>query len=207
MKEMNIQKTTDHLFDKYILRYIPKTVRPNQVTIIRFILVPVVYTLLRQRLFVPALIVFLIAALTDGIDGAMARTRNQITDIGKTIDPIADKLLILSVLLFIGFKYLIVTLFSLYIVFEIIAVLFGYLFSSVIGKPLGANIFGKIKLNLQVISVTLFIIGLVGHNRTIIILSTYILYAALAFAVLAGIEVARRKLIQWKEEGTFKAVI
>lgn len=194
IREINVQKSIDGIIDKVFLRFIPNSIRPNQVTIVRFILIPVVYGLLIQNALVLALIVFIIAALSDAIDGAMARTRNQITDVGKVIDPIADKLLIITVLLYIGFEFLIIKIFVIYIIFEIIAVLIGYFFSFAIGKPIGANFFGKIKLNLQCISVGFFILGMLVSNTILINISKYVLFIALFFAVMAAIETTRRKV-------------
>ena len=107
----NVQKTIDGIIDKIFLRFIPHSIRPNQVTVIRFILIPFVYLLLINEHYEWGLVIFVIAACTDFIDGAMARTRNQITDTGKIIDPIADKLLILSVLFSVGTDYLIAKIF------------------------------------------------------------------------------------------------
>ena len=153
LSALMIQKKIDSIIDKVFLRFIPISVKPNQVTIVRFILVPIIYWLLISDYFDVALIVFIIAASTDFIDGAMARTRNQITDIGKVIDPIADKLLIMSVLLYIGLDYLIVKIFIAFIAFELIAIILGAFFSFAIGRPIGANFFGKIKMILQSFSV------------------------------------------------------
>jgi CDP-diacylglycerol--glycerol-3-phosphate 3-phosphatidyltransferase len=193
-KSINVQKILDGYVDKIFLRFIPSSVTPNQITVVRLILVPVVYVLLLQHLFILALIVFAIAALTDLLDGAMARTRNQITDLGKVIDPIADKLLIIVVLLHIGWRLLIIKVFVIYIIFEMFAVLIGYFFAPLIGRPIGANFFGKIKLNLQVLSVGLFILGVILSNKVLENVSKYVLFAALIFAVFAAIETARRKV-------------
>ena len=193
------QKTSDKLIDKIFLWAIPHSIRPNTVTLIRFILVPFVYLLLRSHQFDWALILFAIAVCTDFIDGAMARTRNQITDTGKIIDPVADKLLILAVLLFIGFKFLIVKIFVAFIIFELIAVLFGSWFSFALGKPMGANVFGKIKLALQAVSVGLFLFGLMTSNRSLVVFAGYVLVVALIFAVAAGLETVRRKAIYLRE--------
>lgn len=193
-KSINVQKILDGYVDKIFLRFIPKRVTPNQITAIRFILIPVVYALLLQHSFILALIVFAIAALTDLLDGAMARIRGQITDLGKVIDPIADKLLILTVLLFVGWQYLIIKVFVIYIIFELVAVLVGYFFAFLIGNPIGANVFGKIKLNLQCLSIGLFILGVIISNKVLENISKYVLFLALFFAVLAAIETGRRKV-------------
>jgi len=193
-RSYNVQKSIDGVIDKVFLRFIPESVKPNQVTVVRFILIPVIYWLLSQNAVGLALFVFIIATSTDFIDGAMARTRNQITDLGKVIDPIADKLLIITVLSYVGFDYLLVRIFVIFIIFELFAVLIGYFFSFAIGKPIGANVFGKIKLILQCISVGFFMLGILISNIVLIEISKYVLFVALFFALVAAIETGRRKV-------------
>lgn len=72
---------------------------PNILTIIRFILIPFIYMSVLSGQFLTAIIIFTISALTDILDGYIARKYNYITDIGKLIDPLADKLTQLSLLL------------------------------------------------------------------------------------------------------------
>ncbi len=69
---------------------------PNLLTILRILLVPVFVFLLVYQHTVWALAVFVLAGLTDALDGAIARMWNQQTDLGRYLDPLADKLLILS---------------------------------------------------------------------------------------------------------------
>jgi CDP-diacylglycerol--glycerol-3-phosphate 3-phosphatidyltransferase len=196
----NTQKYIDNVIDRLFLRYIPRSITPNQVTLIRFLLIPVVSLLLIIGKFDLALLVFIFAASTDFIDGAMARTRNQITDTGKVIDPIADKLLIMSVLLFTDSNYFIVKVLIVFISIEIIAVILGVLLSHAVGKPIGANVFGKIKLILQSFGVGFFMLGLFMNDILLIRISGYVLALALVFAVLSGLETGRRKLLQIKND-------
>jgi cardiolipin synthase len=69
---------------------------PNLLTLIRIILVPVIVILLIQASFFKAMIVFVIAGITDGLDGFLARVLNQKTVLGAYLDPLADKALILT---------------------------------------------------------------------------------------------------------------
>ena len=189
-----IQRTIDSFIDKIFLWAIPDSVKPNHITVIRLILVPIIYLLLVSGNTGLGLALFIVAASTDFIDGAMARTRNQITDVGKIIDPIADKLLIIAVLLYIGFKYLIVEIFVVFIILELIAVLMSAFLSFTVGRTIGANIFGKIKMILQSVSVGLFVLGIAIKNSILIDISGNILFAALFFAILSGVENLRIKI-------------
>ncbi|MFH2046619.1 MAG: CDP-alcohol phosphatidyltransferase family protein [Pseudomonadota bacterium] len=69
---------------------------PNILTITRILLVPLFIIFLIRDLYVSALIVFVCAGLSDGLDGLIARYFNQRTELGAYLDPIADKLLIIS---------------------------------------------------------------------------------------------------------------
>jgi cardiolipin synthase (CMP-forming) len=68
----------------------------NIVTIIRMILIPVFVSFIVYHEFTAALIVWVIAGLTDLLDGLLARTLNQTTQLGVILDPMADKLLLVT---------------------------------------------------------------------------------------------------------------
>ncbi len=69
---------------------------PNMLTLCRILLTPLFVIFLIRDLFVSALLVFTIAAISDGLDGFIARVFNQRTTLGAYLDPIADKLLLSS---------------------------------------------------------------------------------------------------------------
>src|SRR3712207_3380786 len=75
---------------------------PNVLTLVRILLVPVVVVALLDATpngSILAAAVFALAAVTDGLDGYLARSRQSITNFGKVMDPIADKLLIAAALI------------------------------------------------------------------------------------------------------------
>jgi len=72
---------------------------PNRLTIIRMILVPVFMVLMYMGHSYIALAVFIIASLTDSLDGYLARKNNEVTVFGKFMDPLADKLLVTSAII------------------------------------------------------------------------------------------------------------
>ena len=75
---------------------------PNKLTMLRIILIPVFLVLLLVESiplhYLWSLIVYLAACFTDTLDGHLARSRNLVTDFGKLMDPLADKLLVMSAL-------------------------------------------------------------------------------------------------------------
>ena len=71
---------------------------PNALTVFRLLLVPVFTYLYARGAYTWGLVVFVTAALTDTLDGYIARKYHQITDFGKLADPLADKLMTLSML-------------------------------------------------------------------------------------------------------------
>ncbi len=77
---------------------------PNALTLFRLLLIPVFIYLMSINLMMPALAVFIVASLTDILDGYIARKYNLITDIGKLFDPLADKLMVLSLLFMLAYK-------------------------------------------------------------------------------------------------------
>ena len=73
---------------------------PNMITVVRILLTPIFVIFLEKGLFGYALAVFFVAAVSDGLDGFLARYFNQRTELGAYLDPIADKLLLTTA--FIG---------------------------------------------------------------------------------------------------------
>ena len=80
---------------------------PNILTLIRFLLIPIIITLLSQGKYIDAIIVFSISGITDILDGVIARKFNFISDFGKLMDPLADKFTQLSMLVMLTVKKII----------------------------------------------------------------------------------------------------
>ena len=76
---------------------------PNLITIFRILLVPLTMWLIVTGKYLPAFLVFIVAGISDGIDGFVAKKFNQVTELGTYLDPLADKLLLVSIYLAMGF--------------------------------------------------------------------------------------------------------
>lgn len=174
----------DHLMRLIILPLIPSFVTPNAVTIFRIIGTPfVLYFLLTQNYRV-AMPLFLFFAFTDALDGSLARVRKQITKWGTFYDPVADKLLIGSVVLIVVYQH-IHPLFALVIVaLEGVIIAGGHKMRSE-GRVVSANVFGKTKMFLQVLGVTFLFIAIWAGIDLFVPISVGTLSLAIAFAILS----------------------
>ena len=136
---------------------------PNELTILRIFMAPVLVVVLLTELpdkEILGLVIFLLATLTDLLDGIIARRTNRITVTGAMLDPIADKLLMSGA--FISLTGLGVA--PAWMVFMIIAREFAVTGLRMValerGIPIAANAWGKAKTTSQVIAVSLLIFSL-----------------------------------------------
>ena len=138
---------------------------PNKLTMIRVILVPVFIVLLFMGQNNPifkylALAVFVIASLTDTLDGYIARSRNLVTNFGKFMDPLADKLLVCSALIcFVQIGT--IPAWAVIIIISREFIISGFrLIASDKGVVIDASKWGKAKTVSQMITVILLILDL-----------------------------------------------
>jgi len=175
----------DKLLAATFLKLLPKTVTPNQITLLRFLLIPLVGWLFYRHFYGWGLVVFLVTMFTDALDGAMARTRNQITDLGKVIDPVADKLAIATVMIFLVKDLLSWQLAAIIIVIDILILIIGGYKRYVLRQEIQAEFFGKSKLILQVIGVSLLLVYILCHCFLALTLAKIILIGAIIFALIS----------------------
>lgn len=142
------------LFKKYLKQ--AKTI-PNILSFIRIALIPVFCwlmvsamngELLDLKKFSAGIAIFVIAGLTDLFDGKIARKFNQVTDLGKMLDPLADKLtqFAVAIILIVWFwgDWLFIGLFLVYIVKEVFQIVAGMIMMRRHDKPMMAGIWGKV---------------------------------------------------------------
>ena len=126
---------------------------PNKLTLLRVILVPVVCVLIGFGLYPWAAAVFALGALTDFLDGYLARRDGLITVFGKFLDPVADKLLVLTAMIMLTEKGLLPVWAVVIVAARELAVDGLRLVASGSGKVVAAKMPGKIKTTLQLLCV------------------------------------------------------
>lgn len=181
-----VQRVLDSFVSKAFLWAFPAWIRPNYLTALRFALIPVILVLLYLDLDWWALATFVIAISTDFLDGAMARTRDQITILGTYTDPVADKLLVAAVLAWVGYEYLVVQIILALIVVELVVSAVGARILLRTRTARSSNAFGKSKMVVQSVAVLLFLVSRILELDTSTTVSLYLLWLALALAFLSG---------------------
>ena len=173
----------DRLIARTILPFVPKSITPNQITKFRLICIPFIGILLGLNFYKAGMILFLLAAFSDAIDGAMARTEKKITTWGTLYDPIADKLLIGLVSAIIVSEY-ISSYLALAIVFiEVLLVSSAYFRYK--GRVVPAKTMGKTKMILQCFGIIVLLFYIVFKIPILLTAATYILYLAIIFGLLS----------------------
>ncbi len=148
---------------------------PNKLTIIRILLVPVmvIVSLLNIQGEILGIgigfwiinFIFIIASITDKLDGNIARSRNLVTNFGKFLDPIADKILVLAAMLILVEKQMLPAWIPIIVLTREFAVS-GYRLIAVEqgGKVIAASVWGKLKTVTQMIAIILAFININGTN-------------------------------------------
>lgn len=172
---------------------------PNKITTIRVFMIPLylVFMLVPQipygRLI--AGIIFTIAAITDALDGYIARKNNLITNFGKFMDPLADKLLVCSALICFVELHIMPSWIAIIIIAREFIISGFRLIASDSGVVLAAGWWGKIKTNVQIIMSVMLTIDL--DYKFINILELIAVYLALALTIISMMDylIKNRNLI------------
>ena len=157
---------------------------PNALSFLRIIIIPPMARFLLKQDYILAGLMLLISAVSDALDGLIARKFNQITQLGKILDPIADKLTLISLVICVNILYPDILLFVLVMFVKELLMLFGGGVLLVFRiRPPAAKWFGKIATILFYTSViTIVMLNAVWSytNRTL----TILLFALTAFMML-----------------------
>ena len=159
---------------------------PNYLTIIRLILVPIIFLLILTENYLIAFVFFLIANFTDILDGSIARKYNLITDWGKLMDPLADKITQISTISALILKGIIP--FWILVVLttkELIMVTVGFFLYKKKIVTVYSKWYGKVATILFFIAIVFSLL-----SKTFVELSSitlYLFYIAIAMTLFAGI--------------------
>ena len=167
---------------------------PNQLTLLRMIFLPFIVINLVGHHFVSALTLFVLAGLSDGLDGLLARKLHQQTLLGQYLDPIADKLLLSTMFLVLSIEYRVVVpwKFTVLVFSRDISILLvsGVLFMIAGLRDFRPSIFGKANTCAQVAAVFFALLFLVNPVLWVSWALKSFLRATFAFTILSAVHYA-----------------
>lgn len=188
---------------------------PNKLTIFRIILVPIMAIIPFFNFDIKWIIIdviFILASITDKLDGYIARSKNQITTFGKFLDPIADKILVLAAMLILVEDNRLPAIIPIIVLFREFIVS-GYRLVAVEkgGKVIAASVWGKLKTVTQMLALILafvdqngfaqcFMSGLTGFAWWYNFITTILMSVSVVAAVLSGIDYIAKGKDLFKEE-------
>jgi CDP-diacylglycerol--glycerol-3-phosphate 3-phosphatidyltransferase len=176
---------------------------PNQLTISRIVLVPVMVVLLmfpgKWTCFFAG-VFFIIAAFTDLIDGYLARKENQITSLGKFLDPLADKILVSSMLVMLVQNGWVPGWIAIVIICRDTMVTGLRAIAADEGVVITADKYGKLKTVLQLVAVAPLILHYPLLGIPVHPIGMFLLYIALVLTVFSGCNYFFNFYRDWKRK-------
>lgn len=161
----------------------------NKITITRVFFIPVCVLLLlanNKVMDIVAICFFILACATDALDGYIARKKNLITDLGKFMDPLVDKLLVISILITLVELQKISCWIAIIIVWRELIITGFRLVAAKKNIVIQANYLGKIKTVLQMIMVVLIIFDF--KNYFMLVFNNLIIVSTVVFTFWSGVD-------------------
>lgn len=188
---------------------------PNRITLSRIFMIPIMMVFLLVDLpFLPeplvwggvelswgqliACIIFIIASCTDGIDGYIARSRNLVTNLGKLMDPLADKLLVSAAFISLVQMDKLAAWMAIVIISREFAVTGLRQIALLDGSVMAAGAGGKIKTVLQIVAITLLLLNNLPFEMWGIPAAEIFAWAAVIITAYTGVDyfVRNRRLLK-----------
>jgi cardiolipin synthase len=163
---------------------------PNQITLLRLGFLPIFLILISYEEYGWALVVLVVAGLSDGIDGLLARKLNQRSSLGAYLDPIADKLLLSSSFVILAFKkeiawWLTIIVLSrdvlILVVAVVIILIWGY-------RPFPPSLLGKLTTFFQIVLVFTVVLGAAYPYPLLGSIKQVLIYLVAALATVSAFQ-------------------
>lgn len=175
---------------------------PNKITVFRFVLIPLIIIIdligpLKEEVYfgyltlnnIIILVVFLLGAFSDFLDGHIARKRDIVTSFGKFMDPLADKMLVYATLILLLNQHNVLTGWVIIVMLAREFMVSGLrMLAAEDGQVIAAGMLGKIKTNVQFLLIVLLLLfGTMNKDVADIIISV-VMYVTVIFTLWSGID-------------------
>ena len=161
---------------------------PNQLTLLRLLFVPFILMSVIDGNYRSALLLFIAAGVSDGLDGLLARLLHQRTTLGEYLDPIADKLLLSSLFLTLSFVHQIPWRYTILVFSRDLSLLVvsAVIYNTTSVRDFRPSIFGKVNTFCQLMAVFFVMLARVRPDFWLRVCRKYFLYATFAFTLISG---------------------
>jgi CDP-diacylglycerol--glycerol-3-phosphate 3-phosphatidyltransferase len=187
----------------------------NKITLVRIFLVPIIMFFLLVRFDwgsitfadvtityseIIATVIFIIAASTDGLDGYIARKRKLVTNLGKFLDPLADKLLVTAALISLVDRGSVEAWMAIVIISREFAVTGLRLVAAVDGQVIAASKLGKLKTIVQIVAICVVMLNNFPFGTVGIPMDMIAMWVAVIITIYSGIDYfyKNKNVIQFK---------
>jgi cardiolipin synthase len=170
----------------------PFRTAPNLLTLLRICLAPFLVAAILEGNFKLSFVLFLVAGLTDALDGALARWLKQRSMLGHYLDPVADKLLLSTIFLVLMHEKLIPTTVTVLVFGRDVGILLvaAILYAAVGRREFKPSIFGKANTIAQVCAVAAVLLHQLTSAAWVVLFRTLALDATIALTVVSGLHYA-----------------
>lgn len=178
--------------DALLTRLNPFRNAPNLLTVSRICLAPFLVSAILDNRFEMAFGLFLVAGVTDALDGLLARLLKQRTTLGLYLDPVADKLLLSTLFLVLMYKGLIPMHVTVLVLGRDVGILLvsAILFAAAGRREFHPSVFGKANTLAQIIAVAVVLLHQFDHAQWVVLLRAFALYATIALTIASGLHYA-----------------
>lgn len=170
----------------------PFRTAPNLLTVLRICLAPFLVAAILENRFELGFALFIVAGLTDALDGVLARILEQRTVFGQYLDPIADKLLLSTLFLVLWHKGLMPTTVTVLVFGRDVAILLiaAVMYAVVGRREFGPSVFGKANTVAQVTAVAVVLLHQLTSAEWVVILRLVALDATIGLTIISGLHYA-----------------
>src|SRR5262245_23878172 len=178
---------------------------PNFLTLLRIIAIPVFLVFLANRNYAAAFMLFLAAGVTDTVDGAVARLTNTRSDLGAVLDPMADKLLLLSSFIVLALSGAVATWLVVLVVVRDVIVVLGYGAVFVVDHQwmeVAPSRLGKLSTFFQLFTIGFALMSVARPALPLVTVSEVLQTVTGAVTAVSGIQYVYRGLLWHQRRGS-----
>lgn len=170
----------------------PFRTAPNLLSLLRICLAPFLVSAILEKHFEVSFILFLVAGLTDALDGLLARLLKQRTMLGQYLDPVADKLLLSTLFIVLMYEGMMPVDVTVMVFGRDVGILLvsAILYAAAGRREFHPSVFGKLNTLAQVTAVAVVLLHQLTQALWVVILRPVALYATMVFTVVSGLHYA-----------------